>query len=170
MVRTATGQGNCVDLLNIGSSLNSEFNEYAEYYVDQVREADTKKIIILEDDILSRKILESNIHLYDPQIHCFHATTEEEVIRILDAFKCHLILADYYLGGPKTGLEICNTVKDYFPDTERVIVSQLSDDQYKKLIPTEEGVPVSTFMHKPVNARIMNQFLNLIFGEMQNAW
>ena len=169
MVRTSMGVGTCVDLLNPGPSLSFEFNQYAEYFVDQLRTSKTKKVIILEDDVLSRKILEANIHVYDPNIYCFHATTEKDVLDILKAFECNLLLADYYLGGPKTGLDICQTVKECSPNTERAIVSQLTNDQYTQLSKDQAIVTGAKFLHKPVSPIVMDRFLDLIFGEMEHA-
>ncbi|RYZ79269.1 MAG: response regulator transcription factor, partial [Proteobacteria bacterium] len=76
------------------SQINSEFNEYLQYFLELQKIRASKKVLIVEDDPISLLGLRHIVKEFNPEIKVFLATTIEESIDILDKEKCDLMIAD----------------------------------------------------------------------------
>lgn len=122
------------------NSMNAEFLQYTEYYIRALK--DFKKILIIEDDPTSFRILQSFIKTYDEEVKCFYAANEKDAIEIIHTFHCDLIIADYFIEGDKTGLDICQHMSQEFPEITCTIVSSLKHDQYQEILKYAHTKPV----------------------------
>ena len=140
--------------------MSPEFIHYTEYYINALK--DHKKVLVIEDDEMSFKIIESFIKDYDPEMKCFFASTESDALEIMKTFNCDLVIADYFLNEQETGLAICNRIKQRTPGVECLIISSLKHHQYHEILKYSAIEP--QFFEKPLSKRKVINFLNQIYG------
>lgn len=143
------------------NSMNAEFMQYRDYYIRALK--DCKKVLIIEDDDLSFKIIQSFIKSYDPDIRCFFASNEKDAMEIIQTFHCDLVIADYFIADEKTGLDICHRVKNEYPEISCSIVSSLKHDQYQDLLKYADVQPI--FFEKPVSKNKITHYLEEVYGD-----
>ena len=142
------------------NSMNAEFLQYTEYYIRALK--DFKKILIIEDDPISFRIIQSFIKTYDEEVKCFYAANENDAIEIINTFHCDLIIADYFIEGDRTGLDICRRVSQEYPEITCTIVSSLKHYQYQEILKYADTEPM--FFEKPVSKKKMVEFLDQFYG------
>lgn len=141
--------------------MNQEFLLYTDYYNDVLKGC--KKILVIEDDLVSFNIIQSYIKDYNSDIKCFLAKNESDAIEILKIHGCELVISDYFLDSDSTGLQICQKIKNQFPDVECSIVSSLRHDQYQEILNYSDIEP--NFFEKPISKQKMIRYLNKFYGE-----
>lgn len=149
------------------SQINSEFNEYLQYFLELQKIRASKKVLIVEDDPISLLGLRHIVKNFNPDIKCFLATTIEEAVDILDKEKCDLLIADYYLSPSETGLELWEWVREKYPAVEVVITSSIGIEKYKQIVQNFDFPP--PFFDKPFSHEKFNGFLKEVFGGAQNG-
>lgn len=149
------------------SQINSEFNEYLQYFLELQKIRASKKVLIVEDDPISLLGLRHIVKEFNPDIKVFLATTIEESIDILDKEKCDLLIADYHLSPAETGLELWEIVKDKYPAVDVVITSGIGVERYKMIVQNFEYPP--PFFDKPFSPEKFNGYLKEIFGGVQHG-
>jgi len=154
------------DLVNT-SQINSEFNEYLQYFLELQKIRASKKVLIVEDDPISLLGLRHIVKNFNPDIKCFLATTIEEAIDILDKEKCDLLIADYYLSPAETGLELWEIVRDKYPAVDVVITSGIGTEKYKQIVENFDYPP--PFFDKPFSPEKFNGYLKEIFGGVHHG-
>jgi CheY-like chemotaxis protein len=142
------------------NSMSAEFMQYTEYYINALK--DHKKVLIVEDDSLSFKILQSFVKAYDPDLKCFFASNQKDALEIMGTFDCDLVIADYFLDNEQTGLAICNHIKRRYPEVECLIISSLKNDQYREILKSSMTEP--DFFEKPVSKHKIFSYLDQIYG------
>lgn len=143
--------------------INQEFLQYTDYYNLMLKKY--KKILIIEDDLVSFNLMQSFINDYDPDIKCFLAKNECDAIDILKTYECDLVISDYFLDSDETGLQICEKIKSQFPNVECSIVSSLKYYQYQEIINFSRIEP--SFLEKPISKKQMMGFLDDFYREDQ---
>ena len=94
------------------------------------------KVIIVEDEPLFRQLLHSQLDS-DPDVQVVgEAATGEEAILLADDLHPEVMLMDIELGGGITGIEAGYTIKDKYPETGIVL---LSNHKAKQFIVTSGG-------------------------------
>jgi response regulator of citrate/malate metabolism len=142
--------------------VNPEFNQYMDYYIQLLRLDSKGKVLIVEDDPLSYKILERAVHEFSPHIKCLSATSAEQAWKIVNRTKIDAIIADYFLEGMGTGLDLCEQIQKEYSNIKCVIVSSLKIDQFQKI---SQRSPVHPdFLEKPVPAKSIKHYLLSIYG------
>lgn len=144
------------------NSMNAEFNQYNEYYVRALK--DCKKVLIIEDDEVSFKIIQSFIKAYDKEVRCFLASNEKDAMDIISTFHCDLVIADYFIDDVHTGLDICHRIKNEYPEIRCSIISSLKSYQFQELLKYSDVEP--TFFEKPVSKNKVIAFLDEVYGGM----
>lgn len=140
--------------------MSPEFIHYTEYYIKALK--DHKKVLVIEDDEFSFKIIESFIKDYDAEMKCFFASNEKDAEDIMRTFHCDLIIADYFLDEQETGLAICNEIKKKYPGVECLIISSLKHHQYQEIL---KYSPIELqFLEKPLSKKKVISFLNQVYG------
>lgn len=143
------------------NSMNDEFNQYMDYYIRSIK--NYKKVLIVEDDALSFKVIQSFIKDYDDNVQCFYASNETDALDIINVFHCDLVIADYFIEGTKTGLDVCNRIQDDYPDIKCSIVSSLKYYQFQELLKYSQTEPV--FFEKPISKNKILHFLDEVYGD-----
>lgn len=141
------------------NSMNAEFMQYTDYYIREIK--DCKKILIIEDDAISFKIIQSFIKVYDDDIRCFFASNEKDAMEIISTFHCDLVIADYFIDDVKTGLDICQRIKNEYPEIKCSIISSLKQYQYQELLRYSDVEPV--FFEKPVSKTKIINYLDEVY-------
>lgn len=149
------------------SQINSEFNEYLQYFLELQKIRASKKVLIVEDDPISLLGLRHIVKNFNPDIKCFLATNIDEAIDILEKEKCDLLIADYYLSPSETGLELWEVVREKFPAVDVVITSGIGNEKYHQIVQNFEYPP--PFFDKPFCPEKFNGYLKEIFGGVHNG-
>jgi response regulator of citrate/malate metabolism len=149
------------------SQINSEFNEYLQYFLELQKIRASKKVLIVEDDPISLLGLRHIVKNFNPDIKCFLATTIEEAVDILDKEKCDLMIADYHLSPEENGVELWEIVRDKYPAVDVVIASSIGNEKYKQIVQNFDYPP--PFFDKPFSPEKFNGYLKEIFGGVENG-
>jgi len=121
-----------------------------------------RRILVIEDDQGCESILRRVIHSLDSDAK---VDWEESVENAVDALQRQhaqghdydLIIADIFLSGRKTGLELWQSYRDNYPDIPMLIVSSLSPDRFFSSIGAETIAP--PFLPKPFHAGECKQMI-----------
>lgn len=139
--------------------MNAEFIQYTDYYIRALK--DCKKVLIIEDDETSFKIIQSFVKVYDNDIRCFYAANEKDAMDIISTFHCDLVIADFFIADVKTGLDICQRIKSEYPEINCSIVSSLKHHQYQELLKYADIEPI--FFEKPVSKNKIINYLDEVY-------
>jgi CheY-like chemotaxis protein len=148
------------------SQINSEFNEYLEYFLELQKIRASKKVLIVEDDPISLLGLRHIVKNFNPDIKCFLAINIDEALDILEKEKCDLLISDYYLSPSETGLELWELVRQKHPEVDVVITSGIGTDKYRQIVQNCDFPP--PFFDKPFSPEKFNGYLKEIFGGSSN--
>jgi DNA-binding NtrC family response regulator len=149
------------------SQINSEFNEYLQYFLEMQKIRASKKVLIVEDDPISLLGLRHIVKNFNPDIKCFLATNIDEAIDVLEKEKCDLLIADYYLSPTENSLELWDIVREKFPAVDMVITSGIGHERYQQIVKNFEYPP--PFFDKPFSPEKFNGYLKEIFGGVHHG-
>lgn len=144
-------------------SVNDEFNQYVEYYMQLIRLKSQGTVLIVEDDIFSRKVIENAIREFNSEITILVASSEAEALSLLQQSKCDLVIADYYLEGDGTGLDLCQKILSTYPHTKCIMMSNMKFFEYKEKAKETDLTP--EFMEKPVKPSLIQKYLTSFFED-----
>lgn len=144
--------------------VNEEFNQYMEYYMQLIRMKSEGNVLIVEDDVDCRLFIENAIRKFSSKICCLTAASEQQALKILNLIPCDLIIADYFLDGPGTGLDLCRKVHSRFPDAKCLMISGMTFYKYKDLALKSEVQP--DFMEKPLSPGSIEKYLASFFEKI----
>ncbi|MBS1970322.1 MAG: response regulator transcription factor [Bdellovibrionales bacterium] len=149
------------------SQINSEFNEYLQYFLEMQKIRASKKVLIVEDDPISLLGLRHIVKNFNPDIKCFLATNIDEAIDILEKEKCDLLIADYYLSPTENSLELWDIVREKFPAVDMVITSGIGSERYQQIVKNFDYPP--PFFDKPFSPEKFNGYLKEVFGGVHHG-
>lgn len=141
---------------------NAEFNRYLDYFIDMNRLKDKKRILVVEDDAMTRAYLKKLVKDYNHEITVFSASNVAEALEILRNQHCDLLIADYFLPQETNGLDLWNIASGEFPDLECMIVSSIDKELYTNR--AKDSVNPPLFCQKPVTYSKLSKFLNFFLG------
>jgi CheY-like chemotaxis protein len=104
----------------------------------------TKKILIIEDDVFSRGVMEKILESHNYKTSSC-ATAEEAVIK-LEEESFGILITDLQMGG-MDGLELIREARRIYPEIPTILVTGLASDEIR-LKAKEEGV--NGFFSKPI--------------------
>lgn len=118
-----------------------------------------KKVLIVEDDDISRLTLEINLKSF---CQTYAALSEEEIEKTLTSTEIDVVLMDINLGeNSRDGTSIMQYLKSKFPEKEVTFVAltaySLAGDRERFL---DEGFDF--YLSKPVNFDSLTDFINRI--------
>lgn len=145
-------------------NVNEEFNQYMEYYMQLIRIKSEGNVLVVEDDPMCKKFIEHAIHKFSPKIHLLTASSGKEALKVLSNTSCDLIIADYFLEGPDTGLELCRQVRALYPKVKCLMISGMTFYEYKELALNSEIQP--EFMEKPLSKNSIDKYLTSFFEKI----
>jgi CheY-like chemotaxis protein len=102
------------------------------------------KILIVEDDVFSRGVMEKILESYDYETSSC-ATAEEAIIKLQEEF-FGILITDLQMGG-MDGLELIKEARRIYPQIPSILVTGLASDEIR-LKAKEEGV--NGFFPKPI--------------------
>jgi hypothetical protein len=157
------------DYLRLGPSLSSEFNQYMAYYGELLRAETIKKVVVVEEDPFHQALIENAISEYNPDLYCFFASSLPEVLNILRYYRCHLLVTEENLNGAHSGEEICNTVRQFYPETQCLLITRENLGAFKGLKPIPQNSQRRNSPQK-VEKLSFKETLKTIFGGLQHAY
>jgi CheY-like chemotaxis protein len=145
-------------------TVNDEYNQYVEYYMDMIRNKSKGTVLIVEDDFFCRAIMEKTVRDYSLDLKIITAVSEVAALEILKATPVDLVISDYYLEGPGTGLDLCKKVIANYPNTKCVMMSSMNFPQYAEVASKTPASP--EFMEKPVKPSLIKKYLTSFFQDL----
>ncbi len=127
------------------------------------RSVPLKSILVVEDDLSTSNLIERVIRSIQPGLNLEWTTTAEEAIKLInDASEkkrpCpfNLVISDFYLDGPKTGLDFWNHIQRVYPDVPFVLMSSTDVNDF---LDDDETRTVPYFLRKPFDIGQCKAFL-----------
>jgi response regulator of citrate/malate metabolism len=124
----------------------------------------TPRVLIVEDDLALTTVIDQVLYTIDPHIKCDWVTSAEqaaakikEMISESSDHPYDLILADIFLEGNKSGLELWEFCRDQFPDMPIVLTSALPVDKFLNSI--GENMICPPYLPKPFHLGECRQVL-----------
>lgn len=146
------------------NSVNEEFNQYLEYYMDLIRLKSKGNVLVVEDDIFCRMIIENAVREYSLDIKIVTASSEDEALTILKTTPFDLVISDYFLEGAGTGLDLCRKIIAEYPKTKCLMMSSMNFPQYQEVVNKTDASP--EFMQKPIKPSLIKKYLTSFFEEL----
>ena len=122
----------------------------------------SKNVFIVEDDHACETILNRTIRSIDPSAHVEWEESAEQAILALEkdsanGKKYDLIIADIFLSGKYTGLELWEACQGKYPDTPILIISSLPVNLFLDRIGRRAIAP--PFLPKPFHVGECRQII-----------
>ncbi len=89
-----------------------------------------KRILIVDDNTLFRRILKESLHSRFPSLLITEARDAEEVVRTIPTFLPDLIFMDIQLPNGN-GLHLTQRIKELYPDVKVVILTSYDLPEYR---------------------------------------
>ena len=111
-----------------------------------------KRVFVVEDDRCNLQVLRALIRSVNPDVTIDTDDSAEHAIKTLEREQkagrsYDLIIADIFLAGKDTGLDLWKTCLERFRDVPVVVTSSMSLFQYFNVIGREDHAP--TYLSKP---------------------
>lgn len=145
-------------------SVNDEFNQYMEYYMESIRMKSKGVVLIVEDDLFCRQIVKNAVKEYSREIQILTAASMDEGLNVLKATPCDLVISDFYLEGTGTGLDLCRRVLTEYPKIQCVMMSNMGFFKYREVASATDRSP--EFMEKPVSPSLIKKYLTTFFEDL----
>ena len=156
---------NDAQLISI-NEINQEFNQYLDYFKELLKTEKGSKVLIIEDDPFMQLIIKDAVLDYNPDIHCFLASSKEEALALLEKVPCDLAISDYFINGIHTGLDLCNDIQFLYPGIKCLIISKMKSYEYQELA-RYSLLTAPEFIEKPVSKKTIKNYLSSLFGGSQ---
>jgi len=112
-----------------------------------------QKVLIVEDDLALSNLLCEVIETFSPDVEIHMATSGEEAEHYLEQelgkgrAPYDLVVADIFLEGDVTGLDVWKTCDLNHPETEILVTSSLPVEKFKSYLKNEDSCP--PYLPKP---------------------
>jgi CheY-like chemotaxis protein len=113
-------------------------------------------VLVVEDDLNMQRLLEGILKTVDKKMSVDRVTTAEEAKDLLDHSDFDhydLVIADQFLSGTDTGLDLWNHCRKHHPFVEFMLTSGSEIDKYLAQFKTAARIPV--FMIKSLSPQLM---------------
>ena len=115
---------------------------------------EARKVLIIEDDVEIVAVFNKILRSIDPRFYSDWVTSAEQAVGLLEAaartknlHPYDLILADVFLDGARTGLDVWRLCKEFFPTVPLVVTSAFPFSTYFEELGKETLRP--PFLQKP---------------------
>jgi DNA-binding response OmpR family regulator len=129
-----------------------------------------KSVLVVEDDPWIRPVLEGVVASIDPSIRVDWFESAEEALVALEARKrdpvmgpYDLVIADIFLEGPGTGLDLWRECEHRFGETPIVVISSLPKERFELAMERDESIP--PFLEKPFSLEEARMLLDGYLGK-----
>lgn len=131
-------------------------------FMDLSRSKDKRRVLVVDDDTMTRAQLKKTIKDFDMDIVCMTASSLDEALTLLRAYDFDLLIADYYLLDNHTGLELWEEASVEFPELEGIIISSIGRKDFYALTQNAEVQPL--YCQKPIDNKKMKGILRFLLG------
>lgn len=116
------------------------------------------RVLVVEDDEVARELLVRQIRRFDPSLLVLTAANTDEAAQIMASHPPDLLIADYYLEGDQTAVDLLRAAeKNSRPVTDALVIS--TGAPLPALFAAErEGLRIK-FVKKPVDRFLLYRFL-----------
>lgn len=128
------------------------------------RKTERKSVFVIEDDLSTSNLIERVLRSISPGIELEWCTSAEEAIEIINAAYSAsksspfvLVISDFYLDGPKTGLDFWNFFHQRYPNVPFILMSSADLDDF---MDSDESTSVPYFLKKPFDISQCRAFLS----------
>jgi response regulator of citrate/malate metabolism len=142
-------------------NVSEEFNQYSNYFLQLIRADSIGNILIVDDDSTCASFIQDVAQNFSLKLRCFSASSEAEALQILKFVHCDLVIADYYLEGVETGLDLCRKIKILYPEITCLMISCIDPESYQGMAFDSEVQP--EFMQKPLTSDSIQHYLASYF-------
>lgn len=129
----------------------------------------TRRILVVEDDPSMTVMLKSSIAGAEPDAKvCYASSIEQALAKILQSADIShdnpydLIVADIFLEGHSTGLDLWKVIRSTYPDLPFLVISSVSEQEVRNVI-GEEGQDQLIYLQKPFSAKAFKEKVKTIF-------
>jgi DNA-binding NtrC family response regulator len=119
-----------------------------------------KKALIVEDDVCLRPLLGPIIHAISPSTQIHWVESAEDARKKLRESDYDFVIADIFLAGKNTGIQLWKDVDETKPDLPFVLMSGLPYFDFLKTIGQSEVAP--PYLEKPLQVGSCRQLLQAI--------
>lgn len=116
------------------------------------------KVLIVEDDEIARESLVRQILKFDPSLLVLTAASAEEASKIMAAHPPDLLIADYYLEGDMTAVELLREAENARRPVADALVISTGAPLPALFAAEREGLRIK-FVKKPVDRFLLYRFL-----------
>ncbi|MFN8944297.1 MAG: hypothetical protein ACK5WZ_06705 [Pseudobdellovibrionaceae bacterium] len=125
-----------------------------------------KRVLIVEDDISYRPMWEHVIYQTDPSIRVDWAQSEEQAEKLINQrmrnkHPYDLIIADFFLAGIKTGVDLWEKYGDW--SSHFIFVSGLPREKFDDLMSQDYGAPI--YLQKPLRPKFCRELVAELLNE-----
>jgi DNA-binding NtrC family response regulator len=125
-----------------------------------------KNALVVEDDLFLRPLLGPIIRAALPGAQICWVQTAEEAIDLLKLGEFDLVIADIYLKGKTTGLQLWKDVDSMMPEIPFVFMSGLAYSEFVKAVGRDKVAP--PFLEKPLNVNNCKELLQAVMKSGQS--
>ena len=131
-----------------------------------------KCVLVVEDDLSVSNLIERVLRGISPGLQLDWSTSAEEAMNFFNVASgssapCpyDLVICDFYLEGPKTGLDFWYFFRNQYPEVPFVLMSSVDLDDFFE---ADESTEVPYFLKKPFDIGPCRIFFSRILGGGSN--
>lgn len=117
-----------------------------------------QRILIVEDELSLKTVLEYIIRSVDKNIEIHWAVTAEKAMLYLNKYDYDFVLTDHYLEGSLTGLVVWKYTRKHYPQLPIAMMSSLKVHEFLRLTKHLKETPA--FLPKPFSYEEFKSFVN----------
>ncbi len=128
-----------------------------------------KRVLIVEDDISYRPMWEYVIQQTQPGVRIDWAQSEEQAEKLINhrvrnQTPYDLIIADVFLAGIKTGIDLWEKYGDW--SSHFIFVSGLPREKFDELMSHDYGAPI--YLQKPLRPKVCKELIKDLLTDLEN--
>jgi len=127
-----------------------------------------KSVLVIEDDVSVSNLIERVLRGISPSLQLDWSTSAEDALSFFDsatteptACPYQLVICDFYLEGPKTGLEFWYFFRQRYPDVPFVLMSSVPLEDFFE---PDDSSEVPYFLKKPFDIGQCRVFFSAILN------
>lgn len=117
------------------------------------------KILLVEDNLIYRSVLKSAFRRKFSDIETKEASCDTEALSIFNTYHPDLVIMDVELNSELNGLELTKMIKDKYPETVVIILSQHDIPEYRSVA---QQIGADGFLSKSTSLESMFDYLGSV--------
>lgn len=139
---------------------NAEFLEYQDWHqtLRNIKPSKTLRVLVVEDDEVAREAILKQITKFDPQLLVETASSVDEATERMWQNPPDLLIADFYLDGSNTAVELLRDAEKCPKRISDVMVVSAGIPLPALFAAEREGLQIK-FVKKPIDRFLLYRFL-----------